>query len=89
MPNTGTLYSFTDENESEWVHTTDFDELKSIILKTFIAAGYPILINEKRRTITDVGCNIMTGEAKGMVNEHQIGKINPYTVQCIITYKDV
>lgn len=48
-------------------------------MQTFIAKGYQILINEKVRVITDIGSTIMSGEAKGMVNEYQIGKIFPYT----------
>lgn len=57
MPNTETLYSFRNENESEWLHTTDFDVLKKIVLQTFIAKVYQILINVNRILLIETICS--------------------------------
>lgn len=66
MPNTVMLYSFRNENELEWLHTTDFDVLKKIVLQTYIAKVYQILINENRILLSETICSNLNKFGKSL-----------------------
>ncbi|CAN1497612.1 hypothetical protein MCERE19_00392 [Spirosomataceae bacterium] len=88
MQNNGTIFSFRNENHDEYLHTTDHNILKDIVQNGYFATNFPILIDGKIRIIKDVACIVLSEIAeKSKINEYQVGEINSFNVQCIITYK--
>lgn len=83
---TGTLYSFTNNNEDWWFHTTDHKVLKELAIEGVIAEGSKVDIEGKTYKIFRVAAEILAGVGDN-ANEFHRGEVNPYSIQLFVYVK--